>query len=311
MPDAVEGLVSRLRFRHLRLLVELQRAGTLSKAAERLNLSQPALSKMLKEVEGAFGLALFDRSARGLTMTTPGAVVVQGAAVMLAELGHVSEAARASTEAPTALLHLGAPPAVAAGGALPPVLARLQAGPMRIVVRLREEPVPRLFDALVQGELDALLTSYNQAAFAAKRPTRLVYERCAEHEYVVIAPAGHRLARRRSVTWKELSDERWIMAEPSLLSRQALESQFLRSGAEVPQACVVSDSPATNVQLVAAGIGLAAVPLAMAQADERIGRVVRLAVAMTPQRVPSALVYRAAAKGSPVLQQLRKAVHGP
>lgn len=93
-------------------------------------------------------------------------------------------------------------------------------------------------------------------------------------------------------------------------SSVALESQFLRSGADVLQACVVSDSPATNVQLVAAGVGVAAVPMAMARADEHMGRVVRLLIAMAPSHVPSALVYRAAAKVSSILQQLRKAVHG-
>jgi LysR family transcriptional regulator of abg operon len=310
MTDVLEGLVSRLRFRHLRLLVELERCGTLSKASSRLHLTQPALSKMLKEVEDAFGCELFQRGARGLTLTTRGKVVLQGASVLLAELGHVSQAAQASIAEPTALLHLGAPPAVAAGGVLPAVMARLRKSPLRIVVQLREEPVPRLFEALLQGELDALLTSYNQAAFAAKRPTRLVYERCAEHEYVVIAPAGHRLEKRRSVTWHDLADEAWILPEPSLLSRQAMESQFLRAGAAVPEPCVVSNSPATNVQLVAAGVGISAVPRVMAHAEEQIGRVVRLRVRITPSRVPTALVYRASGEKHPVLQQLRRAVTG-
>ncbi|HSI56757.1 MAG TPA: LysR family transcriptional regulator [Ideonella sp.] len=308
MAVGLEGLVTRLRFRHLRLLVELERSGTLSKAATLLHLSQPALSKMLKEVEDTFGFALFQRGARGLTMTPRGQVVVQGASILLAELGHVSAAAEASGEQPVAILHLGAPPAVAAGGMLPAVIQRLQAGPQHIVVALREEPVPRLFEALVRGELDALLTSYNQASFAAKRPTRLVYERCAEHEYVVIAPPGHRLAGKRGISWQAVAGERWIMPEPSLLSRQALESQFLRAGAPVPAPWVVSNSPATNVQLVAAGVGIAAVPAAMAHAEECIGRVVRLRVALTPPRVPTALVYRASGESDPVLQRLRAAV---
>ena len=65
MQDELDSLVSRLRFRHLRLLVELHRCGTLSKAAATLHLSQPALSKTLKEVEEAFGFPLFRRGAFG------------------------------------------------------------------------------------------------------------------------------------------------------------------------------------------------------------------------------------------------------
>ena len=310
MSDELDSLVSRLRFRHLRLLVELHRCGTLSKAAATLHLSQPALSKTLKEVEEAFGFSLFRRGARGLAPTPRGEVIVQGAATLLAALGHLSEAAHASSEEPVAVLHLGAPPAVAAGGALPAVLALLQArSSERVVVRLREQAVPQLFEALLQGELDALLTSFNQAAFAAKRATRLVYKPCAEHEYVVIAPPTNPLARKRRVGWDALVEGQWIMPEPALLSRQALESQFLRAGVPVPAPCIVSNNPATNVQLVAAGAGLAAVPRAMAAAEQRLGRIAVLRVEMTPSRVPVALVYRAASAGEPVIKLLHAVVH--
>lgn len=312
MDASHEALVSRVRFRHLRFLVELHRFGTLGRAAEHLHLSQPALSKTLKEIEAAFGFPLFERGRRGLTPTARGTVVVQGAALLLAELQHVVDTATQSDVAPTTVLRLGAPPAVAAGGALPGVVARLlaRAGD-RLMVHLHEEPAPRLFEALIAGQLDALLTSYNQTAFAAKRPVKLEYERCAEHEYVVIAPAGHRLSKSRRLTWQDLAGESWIMADASLLSRQAVESEFLRNGTTVPAPCVISNSPATAVQLVAAGIGIAAVPQTMANAEEHVGRVVRLPVALTPRRVPTALVYRAASRDTPVIRALLRALAPP
>jgi DNA-binding transcriptional LysR family regulator len=304
MNDELDKLVSRLRFRHLRLLVELHRCGTLGRAAATLHLSQPALSKALKEVEDAFGFPLFRRGARGLTPTIRGEVIVQGAETLLAALGHLSEAAQASNDEPVAVVHLGAPPAVAAGTALPAVLALLQARSERVVFRLREQPVPQLFEALLKGELDALLTSFNQAAFAAKRATRLVYKRFAEHDYVVIAPPRDPLARKRHVGWDALADSPWIMPESELLSRQALESQFLRAGVTVPLPRIVSNNPATNIQLVAAGTGLAAVPRSMAVAEQRLGRIAVLHVEMTFSRVPVALVYRAASEDDPVIKLL-------
>lgn len=304
MHDELDNLVSRLRFRHLRLLAELHRCGTLGKAAATLHLSQPALSKALKEVEDAFGFPLFRRGARGLTPTTRGEVIVQGAQTLLAALGHLSEAAQASNDEPVAVLHLGAPPAVAAGTALPAVLALLQARSERVVVRLREQPVPQLFEALLKGELDALLTSFNQAAFAAKRATRLVYKRFAEHDYVVIAPPRHPLARKRHVGWDVLANCQWIMPESELLSRQALEGQFLRAGVTVPSPRIVSNNPATNIQLVAAGTGLAAVPRSMATAEQRLGRIAVLRVEMALAKVPVALVYRAASEVDPVIKLL-------
>lgn len=307
MADSLERLVSRLRFRHLRLLVELQRCGTIGKAAAGLHLTQPALSKMLKEVEDSFGFEIYRRGPRGLQATTQGQAVLQGAAVLLTELGHVQEAARASLEQTTAVLHLGAPPAVAAG-TLPLVLAQLRSAQAPVLVRLREDPVPVLFDALVAGELDALLTSFNTAARAAKRAVRLVYERCLDHSYAVIAPTDHRLARRKSVAWQDLLQETWILPEPGLLARQGLEGHFLQAGIAVPEPAITSNNPATNVQLVAAGLGISAVPAPMVAAEEQAGRIVRLRVALETRRVPTALVYRAGSGNHPVLQQLRTAV---
>lgn len=307
MADPLDSLVARLRFRHLRMLVELQRCGTIGKAAASLHLTQPALSKTLKEVEEAFGFAIYRRGPRGLQPTMQGQAVVQGASVLLAGLGHVHEAALASAQQATAVLHLGAPPTVAAG-ALPLVLAQLRAGGAALLVRLREDPVPVLFEALVAGELDALLTSINPAALAAKRGMRLVYERCVDHAYAVIAPAGHRLAARRTVAWQDLLQESWILPEPALLARQGLESHFLQAGIAVPEPAITSNSPATNVQLVAAGLGISAVPESMVAAEERMGRIARLRVSLGARRVPTALVLRADSASHPLLQQLRKAV---
>ncbi|HYF16787.1 MAG TPA: LysR family transcriptional regulator [Ramlibacter sp.] len=308
MPQPPDTLAARLRFRHLKLLVELRRCGTLGKAAAGLHLTQPALSKMLREVEDAFGVTIFERGPRGLAPTARGQAILHGAEVLLAELHQLGQLAHEPDVTPAPVLRLGAPPAVAAGGILPQVMARLRSGQARLVVHLREEAVPRLFDELVAGELDALLTSYNQAAFAAKRPAPLVYEPCGQHGYAVIGPGGHPFARRRKLGWAELAGERWIMPAPELLSRQALDGQFLRAGAAPPAPWIVSDSPATNVQLVAAGLGVAAVPAAMAEAERRAGRIVRLPVGMTPALVPTALVYRAAAAEHVVVAELRRAV---
>ncbi|TAM53956.1 MAG: LysR family transcriptional regulator, partial [Burkholderiaceae bacterium] len=62
MTGGADYLVRRLRLRHLELLVALAEAGTMRGAAERLHLSQPAISKMLNEIESGFGVRLFDRS---------------------------------------------------------------------------------------------------------------------------------------------------------------------------------------------------------------------------------------------------------
>jgi LysR family transcriptional regulator, regulator of abg operon len=148
-----ERLVARLRFRHLRLITELQRGGSLRAAAQALNLTQPALSKALAEIEGAFGFALFTRTARGLTSTAQGAVALRGAALLLAELAHLGREVAAG-ESAAATVRIGAPPFVAQGY-LPEVLARLAQRDPPVRVQLLEERVPVLMQALQQGEVES------------------------------------------------------------------------------------------------------------------------------------------------------------
>jgi DNA-binding transcriptional LysR family regulator len=312
--QAVSRLAARLRFRHLQLLVALQRDGSLRAAAQVLNLTQPALSKALGEIESAFGFALFDRSTRGLTPTPRGAVAVRGAERLLQELAHLHGEASAGERGAT-LVRVGAPPFVAQGY-LPAVFARLvrpmgrDAPPVRVA--LLEERVPVLLEALAAGRLDALVTSYPlgpvqpDAAIAA--PVALRYENLFDAKFLVIAPPGHPLARARRVSWQRLAAESWVMPGPTSLLRRVLEESFRQGGAITPEPLVESVSPMTNVQLVAAGLGLGAAPEPAARHALSLGQVRRVAVDPPLAAGPVALVSRAGVP-NPRLDLLRAALH--
>src|SRR5262249_41489551 len=104
-----ERSLARLRFHDLRLMQEVSRTGSLRGSAQALHLTQPALSKRLKEVERMLGLTLFERTPRGLRPTDQGNVVVRGASLLLAELQHVRNEARTASRA-AGMLRIGAPP---------------------------------------------------------------------------------------------------------------------------------------------------------------------------------------------------------
>ena len=147
-----ERLAARLRFRHLQLITEIQRCGSLRAASQPLNLTQPALSKALREIEAAFGFTLFARTARGLTPTAQGAVVVRGAAMLLEELAHL-HAEAAAGESAISLVRIGAPPFVAQDY-LPAVLTRLALRKPPVRTQLTEDRVPLLLESLTAGKLD-------------------------------------------------------------------------------------------------------------------------------------------------------------
>lgn len=287
-------LVERLRFRHLQLLVELRKGGSLRAAAEVLNLTQPALSKALGAVEDAFGFPLFVRSARGLTPTPRGDIAIRGALLLLEELAHV--AAEASAEPAVPVLRIGAPPFVAQGY-LPAVLARLVQSNARVRVELVEERVPLLIQLLLNRRLDALITSYLTELPEAAGQV-LHYEKLFDTEFSVIARPDHPLASARRVSWERLAEESWIMPAPSSMVRRMMDEVFRREGVLMPVPVIESTSPVTNLRLVAAGVGISAVPTTTVRDALAFGEVkqVRAYPAIPP--TPVALIHRLTSENS-------------
>lgn len=296
-------LVARLRFRHLQLLVELHRSGSLRAAAVVLNLTQPALSKSLHEVEGAFGFPLFVRSARGLAATPRGEIAIRGAALMLEELAHVG--AEASADPAETVLRLGAPPFVAQAH-LPEVLARLVQGNARVRVQLVEERVPLLLQLLLDGRVDALVTSY-PTELPEVPGQALHYEKLFETGFAVIAPPGHPLVKARRVSWQRLGQEAWIMPAASSMVRRMMDEVFRSQGVLTPVPVIESTSPVTNLRLVAAGLGLSAVPATTVLSALALGEVKQLRVHPAIAQAPVALIHRAA-PANPRVALLREAL---
>jgi LysR family transcriptional regulator, regulator of abg operon len=304
-------LLARLRFRHLQLIVEVERTGSLSRAAESLSLTQPALSKALREIEDMLGFLVFERGPRGLQKTPQGRVVVQGAALLLRELMHLQAEAEATGAdgSLAAVLRLGTS-AFLAVGLLPPVIARLAQQLPAIAVRLREDNVPRLFEALLAGDLDALVTLYNPEVMAATVGREIRFERLRDEPYALIAPPGHRLARPRAKPpdWQALSQQPWVLTRRPSLARVLLEDNFHRHGATLPEPLCETDGPVTAAQLVAHGVGLGCVPESTAKDLLAARRIQRIRMVTPPPSATLGLVYRTALGEHPRLASLRAAL---
>lgn len=308
-PAPNKHLLARLRFRHLQLIAEVDRLGSLSKAAAELNLTQPAMSKALKEVEGLLGIPLFTRGARGLQKTVQGTIVMQGANLMLRDLSHMqAEAYAAGPEGRiAATLRLGTS-AFLAVSLIPRVIAHLAAADPPVMVSLREAYVPSLFDELLEGELDALVSVYDTDAMAATSGRGIRFEKFAEEHYAVIAPAGHRLLRRRDVGWKDLAGEAWVLTRKPSMARLFVEDTFRREGQFPPTPLCETESPVTSARLVAQGVGVSCVPLSTARQAELMGGLKRVRMRVPPPSAILGLVYRAAAQAHPRIALLREAL---
>ena len=305
MPTSVfdsRQLFSKLRFKHLQLLVELSKQGSLRAAAQALHLTQPALSKALAEVESMFDAPLFIRYARGVVPTEQGKVVVQGAAMLLEELSHLGKEV---SQQQASVLRIGAPPFVAQGY-LPSVLTALSAHAPSARVQLVEERVPLLVVHLLEGRLDALISSYpTELPEASGQPIH--YEKLYDTGFTVIAPSSHPAASKKVNNWEELARHDWILPVRSSMLRRMMEDVFRKAGVKAPVPVIESTSPFTNMQLVRAGLGISAVPRSTLAITPRYKEVKEVRIEREIEEGPVALITRADIT-NPRVKILREAI---
>jgi len=284
--EGLRRLVGRLKFRHLHILLTLKETGSLHAAARLLNVTQPALSKALVEVEHAFGAPLFERDARGVVPTSHGDRVLRGARLLIGELERLHKDVLSDTHILS--LNVGAPHFIAQGY-LPRVIGRLTSLDASIRVKIVEGAVPDLFVRLQEGELDFLISTLDLSGMnkGALEVTRLF-----SANLEVIAAASHPLAERRSVSWEMLSKERWILPSvDSLLTRSVIE-MFSQAGLAAPEPIIKSGQPATNLQLVAENVGISVLPSPVLRSHVAGDRVRTINVSPPLARRPVALIRR-------------------
>jgi DNA-binding transcriptional LysR family regulator len=105
--DVVRRLIARLKIRHLMLLLQIEQHGSITRAAEHMSSSQPAVTHALAELEDMFGAPLFDRSVRGMMPTALGELVLARARTITEDLGHLVSDMEAVVSGHAAHIHIG------------------------------------------------------------------------------------------------------------------------------------------------------------------------------------------------------------
>lgn len=241
----------------LRAFLITVEAGSLSRAARTLGISQPSLTQQIHRLERHFGAPLFRRHGRGVVATEAGAALVPRAERILNDLREAEEAVRQYDETP-AVLHVGVIPTVAPY-LVPDALRRLRAKHPAQRVSIHESHSAALLGLLADGQLDVIV-----AASPYPFDPSLVVELLGSDPLVVAVPAHHPAARTGTITLQELREAPAITLDPlHCLSDQVAEF-CARQGVHPAVSCRGAQL-ATVLELVAAGVGLSIVP-AMAAA---------------------------------------------
>lgn len=235
----------RLRLRHLELLVSLARTQNISHTAQALNMTQPALSKWLKELEDDLGLALFERHARGLKPTAQGRILVEHARRIEAQLDLARDDMAVLREGGSGVVSIGTSGASAAD-TVPLAVLRLLARDPQAQVRLAESTMDRLLDQLAHGELDIVVgRSMPEGSHPEVRVEPLYLE-----PVQLVARPRHPLFGRKSVQWPDLLAYRWVLWPRGTPIRSALEAALAQAGQPLPPNHIESNSVTLNLTLL-------------------------------------------------------------
>ncbi len=257
---------SGMNFRHLRTFAAIADAGGFARAAARLNLSQPALSRQIHGLEVELGVSLFNRIGRRVQLTSEGEDLLRRSRRLLAEADSLSERARSLKAGQTGILRVAATPQVIEN-LLAGFLTHYRRRHPGVEVHLVEDGGLRLHGHLERGDVHLILTVEGGTRFQY----RLLYPM---HVLAALSPT-HRLGRRAILEIIELEDEPLLMLRRDFGSRAWFEAACQAANIR-PRVLLESAAPHTLVALAATDYGIAILP-SNAQVPRGIVRAVPLA----------------------------------
>jgi len=264
LSPTADRALRRLRLRHLQVLHVLRDAPTVRAAALSLNLSQPAVSKMLQEIEEVCGVRLFERTRRGVVATEAGALMTRYATAIVNDLHAAGDRLAALDHAGGALLHVGTFSTMAL---LPLAIAQLRRTVPGVIVRLHEMPPRAMIEGLIAGELDCIVGALPPDVLSDPGVDGLKVEPILDDRLCVVCAPGHALAGARRLAWRDVVAHDWVLPGREALMRQALIAACVQHGLRPPEPVVESLSALTARWLVRFDPGLLGV-MRLHQASE-------------------------------------------
>lgn len=275
--------------------------GNLDRAAAACGVSQPALSKSLQRLEADTGLALLDRSGRGLRLSSAGMVFLEHAKKLWAEYRDAVRHAMELRVGEAGLLRVGATGATVDSIVMPALGLLLPRRPA-LRIQLTQGLSDDLNEQVAGGKLDLAVTP-----IYADVPAALHQEPILEDRLCVAASRNHALASRRTLSLHDLQGQRWILPKPTAIARKALDACYAEAGLPLPAAALeVEHFSKGTLELLARSDLLAIVPQSALGADRDIA-VLPLALGKPLQR-RIALISRHATTWSPLMTEFRGAI---
>jgi DNA-binding transcriptional LysR family regulator len=288
------------------LLIAIGDEGNIHRAAELLNVSQPAASKLLKDLEDALGVPLFERLPRGMQPTWYGEALIRHARMALLNLTQAGSELEA--------LKTGRFGEVSVGAITAPALSML---PQAVAIVAREQPDLRvqlvvessdvLFERLIQNKLDIMIGRL----FETHEKTNLSYERLADEPVCAVVRPDHPMLGNSALTLQQLRDAPWIVPPMGSVLRHRFELMFQEAGLGIPPHLIETSSILFTTKMLQQSDFVAVVPTEVARYYASYGMIAILPIQLSCTMDAFGIILRKDWLLSPaakiVLRALRKA----
>lgn len=284
--------LSHLKFRHLILLNHLVQFGNLHKAAQHLNVSQPAASAMLKEFESQIGINLFVRNNQGVVPTDTARALTRRAETILNEFDTLVHDIQQLNKNRSPRLRVGVVPHALSAFLPKAIELYRQAGGSGVVIR--EGTAKNLLQQLFEGKLDCVIGRLSGASVPQMSDTdELVFNLLYSEPICIVE--GTRRKKQKKITYDELSKREWVLTQPDSSLRLQLADFFFRRGLMLPDPVIETTNYFQSLTVLSSSDMCSVVPKSAADLHVKLGdiRIISIPADLTPMPV-SFIVRRAA-----------------
>lgn len=246
-----------MQFRLMRHFITVAEELHMHRAAERLNMAQPALSQQIKTLEERLGVTLFHRANRRLTLTPAGAAFLEKSKIALQMVDQAILDARQTARGEQGILNLGCVSSAILDGKLPAVLREIHTQWPNISLSLTTGNVQTLYTALQSNQLDVAIIR----APIPLLPETLQSQPFTSEKTVLALPRQHPLSGSAALTLASLVEDKWItLRDPEGIGLEQYFYDACRHAGFLPKVAQYATEVSTVISLVSAGFGIALLP---------------------------------------------------
>lgn len=287
-----------MELRQLRHFVSVVDTGNLSRAAERVAISQPALTRSIKNLEELLGVELLERKPRGVSPTDAGLALYHHAQVVLNACQRLTREVREFERGVTGMVHIGV--AVMFSTDITAQVAENLAQQFpRLAVVVTDAFFEDLIRRMLDGRLDVIFSNFPQFPTSAD----FVIEPLMTVRSHVVAARAHPLAKRREVARADLVEHRWVIADQPHAT-DTFEKYFAAEGLPAPRDVFRTNSFSLMRHLVESGRFLSMLPEHVVREQIRTGDIRRLPLPGNVIERQAGLIYRKGAAARPAMQHV-------